>query len=83
MRTNLLLRYFRHCSDEGNYSLFQTYCTNRNCCQLWFNSTKRSLDKLSTNYNVVMRRLLCTFKPCSVINMFVSMGIPTFAELVA
>ena len=27
------------------------------CCQLWFNSTKSIINKLSTSYNSVLRRL--------------------------
>ena len=81
MQANLLLRNFRHCSDDVKCSLFQTYCTNMYCCQLWFNSTKSSINKLSTSYNSVLRRLLCISKPYSASNMFVSRGIPSFAEL--
>ena len=40
---NLLLRNFRHCSDQVNCVLLQTYCTNLYCCQLWFNSSNSSL----------------------------------------
>ena len=81
MQANLLLRNFRHCSDDVKCSLFQTYCTNMYCCQLWFNSTKSSINKLSTSYNSVLRRLLCISKPYSASNMFVSRGILSFAEL--
>ena len=42
------------------------------------NSTKSSLI---TSYNSVVRRLLCISKPYSDSNMFVSRGIPSFAEL--
>ena len=80
LQANLLLRNFRHCSDQVKCVLFQTYCTNLNCCQLCFNSTKSSLKKLSTSYNSVLRRLgIC--KPYSASKLFVSRGIPTFAEL--
>ena len=57
------------------------YCTSLYCCQLWFNSIKSSLKKLSTSYNSVLRRLLGICKPYSVSKMFVFRGIPTFAEL--
>ena len=63
LQANLLLRNFRHCSDDVKCALFQTYCTNMYCCQLWFNSTKSSIKKLSTSYNSVLRRLLCISKP--------------------
>ena len=49
MQANLLLRNFRYCSDDVKCTLFQSYCTNMYCCQLWFNSTKSSLIKLSTS----------------------------------
>ena len=45
------------------------------------NSTMSSLNKLSTSYNSVLHRLLCISKPYSASNMFVSMGVPKFAEL--
>ena len=41
------------------------------CCQLWFNSTKSNIKKLSTGYNSVLRRLLCISKPYSASNMLV------------
>ena len=68
LQANLLLRNFRHCSDQVKCVLFQTYCTNLNGCQLWFNSTKSSLKKLSTSYiNSALRRLLGICKPYNAI----------------
>ena len=81
LQANLLLRNFRQCSDQVKCVLFQTYCTNSYCCQLWFNSTKSSLKKLSTSFNSVLRRLLGICKPYSASKLFVSRGISTFAEL--
>ena len=51
LQAHLPLRNFKPCSDQVKCVLFQTYCTNLYCCQLWVNSTKRSLEKLSTSYN--------------------------------
>ena len=34
MQANLLLRNFRYCSDDVKCTLFQSYCTSMNCCQL-------------------------------------------------
>ena len=81
MQANLLLDNFRYCSDDVKCTLFQSYCTNMHCCQLWFNSTKSSLIKLSTSYNSVPRRLPCISKPYSASNMFISRGIPFLPEL--
>ena len=63
MQAKLLLRNCRHCCDDVKCSLFQTYCTNIYCCQLWFNSTNSSINKLSTSYNSVLGRLRCISKP--------------------
>ena len=46
-----------------------------------FNTTMSRLEKLSTSYNSVLRRLLGISKPYSASNMYVSRGIPTFSEL--
>ena len=81
MQAHLFVHNFKHCSDDVKCSLFQSYCTNMYCCQLWFNSTKSSLIKLSTSYNSVLRRLLCISKPYSASNMFVSRDNLSFAEL--
>ena len=81
IEAHLLLLNFRYCSDDVKYGLFQSYCTDMYCCQLWFNSMNICLIKLSTSYNSVLRRLLCISKPYSASNMFVSRGIPSFAEL--
>ena len=82
LQANLLLHNFSHCSCEEKCVLFQTYCTNLYCCQLWFNSTKSNLKKLSTSHNSVLCRLLGICKPYSASKMFVSRGIPTFAYFI-
>ncbi len=81
MQANLLLRNFRYCTEQVKCRLFQSYCTNMYCCQLWFNSTKTSINKLRTSYNSVLRRLLVISKPYSASAMFVCRGIPTFDEI--
>ena len=67
VRVNLLIRNFRHCTDKVKCHFFQFYCTSMYCSQLWFNSTKKSLRKLRTSYNTILRRLLCISLPYSVI----------------
>ena len=81
MQANLLLRNFRYCTDNVKCVLFQAYCTNMYCCQMWYNSTKSSLNKLRTSYNSVLRRLLFISRPYSASAMFVCRGIPTFDEI--
>ena len=80
-RANLLIRNFRHCTDNVKCYLFQSYCTSMYCCQLWFNSTKGSIKKLRTRNNSALRRFLVISKPYSASQMFVSRGILSFDEL--
>ena len=70
-RANLLIRNFRHCTDNVKCYLFQSYCTSMYCCQLWFNSTKGSIKKLRTSYNSALRRFLVISKPYSASQMLV------------
>ena len=80
-QANMLLRNFRYCSDDVKCMLFRSYCTNMNCCPLWFNSTSSSIKKLKASYNGVLRRLLLIVKPYSASEMFVTHGILSFLEL--
>ena len=64
-QTNMLLRNFRHCSNEVKCSLFKSFCTNMYCCPLWFNFTSSSVKKLKYSCNSVLRRLLCIRMPYS------------------
>ena len=80
-QANLLIRNFRYFTDNVKCYLFQSYCTSMYCCQLWFNSSKGSIEKLRTSYNSALRRFLAISKPYSASQMFVSRGILSFDEL--
>ena len=45
-RANMLSRKFYHCSFDTKRLLFQTYCTNFYCTQLWWSYTQESLRKV-------------------------------------
>ena len=78
----MLLRNFRYCSVDVKCILFRSYCTNKYCCPLWFNSTFSSIKKRKASYNGVLRRLLLIAKPyVSASEMFVTHNIPSFYEL--
>ena len=64
-RANLLIHNFRFCTDNVKCYLFQSYCTDMYCCQLWLNSAEVSLKKLRTSYNSALRRFLVFSKPYS------------------
>ena len=74
LQANLLLRNCRHCSDQVKCVLFQTYmhCTNLYRCQLWFNSTKSSLKKLST----MISSLTISLESLSVISQITKQFLP-------
>ena len=61
--------------------VFKSFCANRYCCPLWFNSTSSSIRKLKTSYNSAFGNLLMIKKPYSASTMFVTHGIPSFYEL--
>ena len=61
--------------------LFRSYCTNKYCCPLWFNSSFSSIKKLKASYNGALRCLLLIVKPYSTSEMFVTHNISSFYEL--
>ena len=80
-QTNMLLRYFRYCTNDVKCTLFKSFCANMYCCPLWFNSTSSTIKKLKTSYNSALRNLLLIKKPYSASTMFVAHGIPSVYEL--
>lgn len=80
-QTNLLLRNFHRCSPDVKCLLFKTFCTSMYCSPLWFKSNVAVRNKIRVAYNNSLRRLLAI--PCrsSASEMFVSLNIPSFGEL--
>lgn len=56
-RGNMLIKYFKHCSNAVKCSLFKTYCYNFYCCHLWRNFRNQSSKKLKVAYNNIFRKL--------------------------
>ena len=63
--------------------LIKTYCSTMYCSALWFkfNSSKTALTKLKIAYNNSLRRLLGIPIYDSASEMFVTLGILSFGEL--
>lgn len=78
---NLLLRKFSHCSSDVKCYLFKTYCSNMYCSMLWFDATKTAMKNVKIAYNNSLRRLLGVPRYFSASEMFVSLNIPSFGEL--
>ena len=79
---NTLIRRFYACSYDVKCYLFMSYnISNMYCGQLWFNSTKYSLNKLRESYNNSCRRVLRLPMRNSASEMFVQCNILSFGEL--
>ena len=81
LRANMLARKFNACSPEVKRTLFQTFCMNMYCSQLWCNYTEKSMQKLKVAYNNCLRRLLGYPKFCRASGMFVYCSLSSFSEL--
>ena len=42
-QTNMLLRNFRYCTNDVKCMLLMSFCANKYCCPLWFNSTSSTI----------------------------------------
>ena len=78
---NILLCKFKRCSPDVKCQLFNTFCTNLYCPQLWYDGTKGPVNKLNIAYNNSLRRLLNIPYYNSASDMFGSLKIPSFQEL--
>ena len=56
-RGNIVIKCFRHCSDEVKSLLFKTYCSNMYCSHLWSKYSIYSFRKLKTSFNRIFRML--------------------------
>ena len=56
-RGNIIIKCFRHCSEDVKILLFKTYCSNMYCSHLWSNYKTNVFRKLKTSFNKVFRML--------------------------
>ena len=78
---NRLLSKFKFCSPEVKCHLFTAFCTNMYCPQFWYGTTNCNINKLRVAYNNSLRRLLKIPTYNSASQMFVSLNIPSFYEI--
>ena len=76
-QANMLTRRFHMCTEEVKIKLFRTYCTSFYTCQLWFNYTRKSMQKLMVAYNNAFRILMKYPWDCSASGMFASHALPS------
>ena len=73
---NVLSRRFYMCSIEVNNTLFRSFCTPMNTCQLWWNFSVQSMHKLNVAYNNAFRFMHHLPTYCSASLMFVVNRVP-------
>ena len=78
---NLLIRKFKHCTPTVKCQLFQSFCTDMYCSQLWGKYKQSMLQQLSVAYNNVFRYLLSIKRQCSISQCFIKHGIYSFNVL--
>jgi hypothetical protein len=81
-RAHSLLRKFTKCTFEVKRVLFQAYCLNMYCAQLWCNYTKYTMNKLRVAYNNCLRMFLGYSRYCSASGMCVENDLMSFDELI-
>ena len=77
-RANMLIRRFSYCSTAVKRVLFQTFCTNFYCTQLWWSYTKSTLRKTKIAFNNSFRFLMRYDRFCSASGMFAEANVNNF-----
>ena len=77
-RANMLNIKFNRCTDDVKSKLFQAYCSNVYCSQLWWNYNSETYKKFVVAYNNCFRRLLGYKLTCSASQMFLHNNVHHF-----
>ena len=77
-RSNMLVRKFSHCTYLVKQHLFETYCTNFYCTQLWWSYTQECLRKVRVAFNNSCRYFLGYARSSSASGMFLENDIDSF-----
>ena len=77
----MLIRNFRHCSDDVKIKLFRTYCSSIYCCALISNYYKTVLKKLHIAFNKMFKCLMNVPRRASASALFVSLNVDNFPVL--
>ena len=80
-RSNMLIRKFSNCSYHVKKFLFQTYCTNFYCTQLWWTYSQEALRKVRVEFNNSFRHLMGFDRYCSASAMFTQYHVDDFNTL--
>ena len=77
-RANIFIRRFSHCSKDVKLVLFQTFCTNLYCTQLWRDYSKDTLRKTRIAFDNSFRLIMGYSRYCSSSMMFAENNINNF-----
>ncbi len=77
-RGNMLIRYFKHCTDTVKIMLFKTFCTSLYCCPLWIKYKKSTLKKLHVACNKLFKHLMNVPRDFSASMLFVNCNVRNF-----
>ena len=80
-RGNMLIRNFKHCTNDVKIKLYRTFCSSIYCCPLWYNFKESSFRKIHVATNKVFKSLMQMPRDYSASHLFVSTGVDHFSEL--
>ena len=80
-RSNMLLSNFYSCTNEVKSRLFNAFCSNMYCVQLWWNVSQSVIRKVEVAYNSGYKHLLGLNKFASTSNTLTVDGVFSFQEL--
>ena len=77
-KSNMLIKEFWHCNENVKKMLYNSFCSNFYCSQLWWSYTKNALNRARIAYNNGFRKLMGYEKFCSASAMYVNNNVNNF-----
>ena len=77
----MLIRNFKHCSDDVKVTLYKTYCSSVYCCALISTYLTETIRKLHVAFNKTFKCLMCVPRTASASALFVSHQVDNFLVL--
>ena len=74
----MLIKCFKHCSDDVKILLFKTFCCSMYCSHLWSCFSTVVFRKLKTAFNRIFRTLMCLDRRASISKAMLDSKINTF-----
>ena len=80
-RGNVLIRNFKHCTDNVKVTLFRTFCSSVYCCPLWVKYRISHIKQIHVAFNKVLKCLMNVRRDFSASLLFVSNRLSNFKML--